>query len=85
MNYNLFLIDEVSLFLNKTGRYKSKILAFFRELKDNPFLESHLQETDTFGTIFDIYIIGKFAIYYFVDHANKEIKVLDLVSADYQP
>lgn len=83
MNYNLFLIDEVSLSISKKSKYNRKILAFFRELKDNPFLESHLQETDSFGTVFDIYIVGKFAVYYFVDHANKEIKILDLVSADY--
>jgi len=82
MNYNLFLIDEVSFSINKTGRYRNKIYVFLRELKNNPFLESHTQERDTHGNIFDIFIVGKYAIYYFVDHAAKEIKVLDLVSAD---
>ena len=82
MNYNLFLIDEVSFSINKTGKYKSKIISFLKELKNNPFLESHLQEKDTHGNIFDVVIIGKYAIYYFVDHAAKEIKILDLVSPD---
>ncbi len=76
------MIDEVSLAINSTGKYKAKILYFLRQLKENPFLESHLKETDSFGNVFDVYIIGKFAIYYFVDHAFKEIKILDLVSAD---
>ena len=82
MIYNLFLIDEVSLAINSTGKYKAKILRFFHELKNNPFLESHIQEKDTFGNIFDVYIIGKYAIYYCVDHAQKEIKVLDIICAD---
>ena len=82
MNYNLFLIDDVSFSIHKTKKYKNKIYAFLRELKNNPFLESHAQELDTHGNTFDIFIVGNFAIYYFIDHAAKEIKILDLVRAD---
>ena len=59
LNYNLFLIDEVSFSINKTGRYRNKIYAFLRELKNNPFLECHTQERDTHGNVFDIFIVGK--------------------------
>ena len=82
MNYNLYLLDEVSFELNKLRKYKNKLYDFFDELKNNPFLESHSQLTDRLGNTYDIYIVGKYLIYYYVDHPGKEIKVVALVCAD---
>jgi len=83
MDYQLFLIDSVYSTLNTVhSKYKSKIKAFLFELKENPFLDSDFQVKDSVGNRCDAMIIGNYVVYYFVDHACKEIKILDLAKAD---
>ena len=81
--YKIFVLYEVTESLKHIPiRYRRKILNFIETLKQNPFEEGEFVEVDLKGNTYQAKIIGKYALYYFVDGAVKEIKIVDLLDAD---
>lgn len=79
MNYRVFLAEEVWTFIDQQELDVKEWIHHFRNLPETgDFTE--LSPID--GRALDIKIISDYAITYFVDHAVKEIKVVDVESAD---
>jgi hypothetical protein len=51
-------------------------------LPADPFQVGDYSEPDTTGRPCQVKIIGKHAVYFWADHAGKEVRVVDLVDAD---
>ena len=61
---------------------RARILTFIENLAGNPFGGGHYVERDSTGRDCQVRIIGKFAVLHWSDHAEKEIRVVDLIDAD---
>ena len=59
-----------------------RIIAFIESLSSDPFQQGDYTETDSAGRNCQVKIIGKHAVYFWADHAVKEVKVVDLIDAD---
>ena len=81
--YELYVRHEVyeTLSLIRSSS-RQRILNFVEYLAQNPFDEGDLAEQDRSGWECQVKIIGKFALYYRADHADKEVRIVDLIDAD---
>ncbi len=48
----------------------------------DPFRSGDYEELDTHGRPVQIKIVGKYALTFWVDHSEKEIKIIKIESAD---
>jgi mRNA-degrading endonuclease RelE of RelBE toxin-antitoxin system len=78
------LVDlEVIDFINTLPRtQRVKLRDSLLAIQQHPAHSSDYEERDAEGRTVAIHISGKFAIKFWVDHADKHIKVLDIHSAD---
>ena len=60
----------------------TRILSFIEGLAANPFVEGDYLERDGTGRECQVRIIGKFGVFYWPDHAEKEVRIVDLIEAD---
>ena len=80
--YRVFIAAEVITTLRSLrGREKHLITRLFEQLADNPFRSGDYIERDDIGRPIQVLLIGKYALCYWADHADKEVKILDLKSA----
>ncbi len=61
---------------------RQRILNFIEYLAINPFDEGDYTERDSTGRECQVRIIGKFAVYFWADHAEKEVRIVDVIDAD---
>jgi mRNA-degrading endonuclease RelE of RelBE toxin-antitoxin system len=81
--YEVFLRAEAIEVLRLLHpRHRKAIGAFIDSLAMNPFLEGDYSSPDATGRAISIKILGAFALSYWADHPAKEIKVIDIRSAD---
>lgn len=81
------LIDvEVFEFLRTLKRREQEgLLKRFREIAAFPARFSDFVESDTAGRRVDVHVFGKFAIKFWDDFADRQVKILDLHFADSPP
>jgi len=80
MLYALYVRHEVYQALRSVrGASRDRILSFIEDLAANPFAEGDYVERDGTGRECQVRIIGKLAVYYWPDHAEKEIRIVDLI------
>ena len=60
---------------------RSKVFAFLESLSANPFDEGDYSITGE-GRTFQVKILGALAVYFWCDHSDKEIRVVDLIQAE---
>jgi hypothetical protein len=83
MDYEFHLRKEAFEFL--LARKKSDreaILCLLRRLEANPFQDHDFEERDSSGRPIYGIIFNRFAVIYFCDHLAKELRILDIRSAD---
>ena len=81
--YTVYVRVEVYEFVRKCGREEQRnVVDLLKALEMNPFLAGDYQEKDEAGRKLDIKLCGRLAIIYYVDHAVKEIKVIESEYAD---
>ena len=66
-----------------SSRDRKKILFFLDSIVADPFRPGDYEESDKVGRPVQIKIVGKYALTYWVDHSEKEIKVIKIESADH--
>ena len=57
---------------------RNQILRLFGKLRTDPFVEGDYVERDSIGRLMQVVIVGSHAVVFWVDHAVKEVKVIDL-------
>lgn len=84
MSDSRLLIDiEVFEFLRTLKRREQEsLLKHFREIAAFPARFSDFVEYDTVGRRVDVHVFGKFAIKFWDDFADRQVKILDLHFAD---
>ena len=81
--YELYVRHEVyQIIRDATQQSRTCIIAFVESLSADPFQSGDYSEPDTTGRPCQVKIIGKYAVYFWSDHAVKEVKVVDLLDAD---
>lgn len=77
--YRVFIAAEVLDAMRACrGREKVLITRLFEELAGDPFRTGDYVERDEIGRPIQVLIIGRHAVFFWVDHPVKEVKILDL-------
>ena len=80
--YRVFIAAEVILILKNCRRQEQLLITrLFDELGNNPFRSGDYVERDEIGRPIQVLIIGRQAVFFWSDHAVKEVKVVDLKPA----
>jgi mRNA-degrading endonuclease RelE of RelBE toxin-antitoxin system len=80
--YRVLIAKEVIASLaNFSRREKQRVTQFFETLADDPYRAGDYVEQDETGRPIQVLVVGKIALWFWSDHAVKEVKVLDLKSA----
>ena len=80
--YRVLIAKEVIASLsNFSRREKLRLTRLFDELADDPYRAGDYVERDQIGRPIQVLVVGRFALWFWSDHAVKEVKVLDLTSA----
>jgi len=83
MNYRLLIDYEVIEFLEARPRKDQRLLRDrFVAIQGFPSRYSDYIESDSVGRRVGIHIIGKYAIKFWEDHADRHLKILDVHFAD---
>jgi mRNA-degrading endonuclease RelE of RelBE toxin-antitoxin system len=81
--YEVFLRSEAIHSLRSIPvSTRKRISTFIDTLSGNPAVLGDYQMTDHTGRIIEIKILGSYAITFWIDHAAREIKVIDISHAD---
>lgn len=82
VKYRLFVsIDIVDAIKTIRGAKRTEINDFLIKLRSDPFAKGDFQKNKE-GRILEVKVFGKFSIYYWSDHAVKEVKVVELLKSD---
>jgi hypothetical protein len=80
--YRVLIAKEVIASLgNCSRREKLLITRFFDDLANAPYKVGDYVEQDIIGRPIQVLVVGRFALWFWSDHAVKEVKVLDLTLA----
>ena len=80
--YRVLIAKEVIASLGNCSRREKLLIArLFDELADDPYRAGDYMERDEIGRPIQVLVVGRFALWFWSDHAVKEVKVLDLTSA----
>ena len=83
MAYDVYLRREVIDFLHALRRdERDALLAFFESLGRDPYRSGDFNDQDASGRDIEVIIFGRCAIWYWADHAVKELKIVDVRFAD---
>ena len=83
MPYRLLIDLEIVSFLQglPVGRRRS-LLAHFRAIERYPSAHSDYADTDAQGRRVEVSIALGFAVYYWIDDADQQVKILQLIAVD---
>lgn len=82
-SFQLLIALEAVEFIEKLPRRERLFIRErLGEIRDSPANRSDCTEHDLHGRRVDLSICGRFAIKYWIDHADRQIKVLDVHYAD---
>ena len=83
LSYDLYVRHEIyELLRTLPSGIRRKIIAFMESLPADPFQAGESVATDREGRPCQVRIVGRYAIYFWADHAVKEVRVVDMVDAD---
>ncbi len=86
IEFELLIAADVFDFLSSHRRaVRQRLRDRFDEICDAPEQCSDYQQQDSNGRQLDVNICGRFAIAYWIDHADKHLKILEIWPADKAP
>ena len=80
--YDVYLHERLLACAPRSGRSRERIMDFVRSLADNPFQRANYEDADPAGHSVGVKLVGRFAVTYFVDHAVREVKIVNIEPAD---
>lgn len=82
-SYAVYVRREVlETLLTLPGADRDRVLHVVAALADDPFKPGELTATAPSGRTLQVKLLGRLALYYRPDHADREIRIVDLVDAD---
>jgi hypothetical protein len=83
MEFRLLLDLEVLQFLQRiAASRRRRVFALFERIQEFPHRYSDFVDRDDLGRRLDVCVFEGFAIYYWVDTADKHIKILKVTKAE---
>jgi len=83
MPYRLLIdLEAVELLQTLPPVRRHNLLHHFRELERYPSVHSDYHDTDAQGRRVEVSVADGFAIYYWIDEADRQVKILLLLAAD---
>jgi hypothetical protein len=83
--YALLVDYEVIEFIGRLNRKEqTAIWKRMRQIRDFPYNNSDYFEFDPFGRQVHIDVSAKYALKYWIDEADRQIKVLDILPSDHR-
>jgi mRNA-degrading endonuclease RelE of RelBE toxin-antitoxin system len=83
MDHELFIALDVLEFIERLPRKtRLGLRAGIAEIGENPSALSDATEYDSQGRMIEITIVGDYALVYWIDAADRHVKILDIHSAD---
>ncbi|MFT5126529.1 MAG: hypothetical protein ACI8W8_000123 [Rhodothermales bacterium] len=82
-HYALFIRHEPHDELqNVSAPERQTTLRFIASLLEDPFQDSDYKQIDAEGTTFLVRTLDRFAVYFWVDHAICELRILDVICVE---
>ncbi len=82
-DYSLYIRYEISLLLRTIrGVQRERIVRFIESLPTNPFQKGDDQDQSPEGRQIQVKVVDRYAVLFWAYHAVREVKVVDLISAD---
>jgi len=82
LSYEVFVRHEVYQILQRVSADDQKRFCNFVEsLADDPFRAGDATTPDDTGRVVQAKVLGRFVLFYWADHAAKEVRVVDLTLA----
>ncbi len=83
MDYRLLISIEVVEFVERLpSNYRRSLRSVIEAIGNDPQARSDAEDYDDTGRRLEIAIIGDFALTYWIDHADRHVKILDIHAAD---
>ncbi|MEA2604634.1 MAG: hypothetical protein QOF89_5626 [Acidobacteriota bacterium] len=83
LSYEIFVRHEVYQILQRVSADDRERFCYFVEsLADDPFRAGDATTQDDTGRVVQAKVLGRFVLFYWADHAAKEVRVVDLTRAD---
>jgi hypothetical protein len=82
LSYEIFVRHEVYQILQRVSADdRDRFCDFVESLADDPFRAGDATTRDDTGRVVQVKMLGRFALFYWADHAAKEVRVVDLTHA----
>jgi hypothetical protein len=82
LSYDRFIRYEVYQILHRVGSSDlERVSNFMEALAGDPFRKGDATTLDEHGRDVQVKMLGRLALFYWVDHAEKEVRVVDLANA----
>ncbi len=75
-------MDVVEFVERLPARFRNEIRSSFSSIGKDPFECSDATDYDDTGRLLHVAIIGDFALMYWIDDADRHVKILDIHAAD---
>ncbi len=83
MSYRLLISIEVVEFVERLpNKPRSAIRSLIEAIGNDPLGRSDAEDFDDTGRLLQIAIIGDYALMYWIDDADRHVKILDIHAAD---
>lgn len=83
MPYRLLIdLEVVTQLQGLPVRRRRNLMSHFLAIEKYPSAHSDYTDTDAYGRRVDVSVREGFAIYYWIDEADQQIKILQLIAAD---
>jgi mRNA-degrading endonuclease RelE of RelBE toxin-antitoxin system len=83
MDYRLLISIDVVKFVERLpARFRKAIRAAFSSIGEDPLGCSDAIDYDDSGRLLHVAIVGDFALMYWIDDADRHVKILDIHLAD---
>ncbi len=77
--YRVFLAKEIVAQLRGCKRSERHLITnVFDQLADNPYRRGDYTDKDDIGRDIQVIVVGRHALYFWSDHAAKEVKVIGM-------
>lgn len=83
MVYRLLIdLAALELLLCLPRAQRQRFIGHFHLLQKHPTMNSDYRDTDVTGRLVNVSVFDGFAIYYWIDEADRHVKILELIVAD---
>lgn len=83
LDYTAFIhFEAFEVLQSEAADSASKLMWWIRTLRASPFRKGDYEEKQADGRVFEITVISGHAIYFWVDHAAREVKIMRIRPAD---